>query len=194
MSDEQLAMNNEILNWTICKSCLGRSTKRRKVKKKLKTQYKIACDIFDKSDKKGAAPIPPKGAKYPCETCKGSGLVLSHKPHIISTQKFPTIAIIGGGIGGVALARSDRFVRSRMPGWLFHWAAMGVETHGSLWSRKTPHQIATTNGALRFLWNLSRCHLTDSVQSLWMDGRNGRDAKATVPDCWIDRPWLSLWL
>ena len=97
-------MSDEILNWTICKSCLGRSTKRRKVKKKLKTQYKIACDIFDKSDKKGAAPIPPKGAKYPCETCKGSGLVLSHKPHIISTQKFPTIAIIGGGIGGVALA------------------------------------------------------------------------------------------
>jgi hypothetical protein len=39
-----------------------------------------------------------------CLNCSGSGLVAAMSPPIPDTENYPHVAIIGGGIGGVALA------------------------------------------------------------------------------------------
>ncbi|GGF28974.1 monooxygenase [Flavobacterium limi] len=60
-------------------------------------------DEFEKSKNQGTAPIPPKGNPYSCPDCSGSGLLAAVSPPA-ANKEFPHIAIIGGGIGGIALA------------------------------------------------------------------------------------------
>ena len=89
--------------WLICKDCDGQGRKRQKLRKKARLKYQRAQDKFEKT-KSGIAPVQPKGQRYACENCKGSGLVSSGVPPMVDIKKYPHIAIIGGGIGGVALA------------------------------------------------------------------------------------------
>ncbi len=52
-------------------------------------------------------PLPPerpKGHSEPCQDCSGTGLVPVPSPAPEDSQTFPHVAIIGGGIGGIALA------------------------------------------------------------------------------------------
>ncbi len=46
---------------------------------------------------------PPTGGVHACPSCKGSGLVPSEHP-VPKDTTYPHVAIIGGGIGGAALA------------------------------------------------------------------------------------------
>ena len=39
-----------------------------------------------------------------CTSCNGTGLQTAAYPPVADTQSYPHVAIIGGGIGGVALA------------------------------------------------------------------------------------------
>lgn len=96
-------MENNQSFCTICLECHGRGRKRHKVRKKLQLLYQIALDQFEKTNGEGVAPVPPKGHLDVCLTCGGSGLQPSAHPPIADTN-YPHIAIIGGGIGGVALA------------------------------------------------------------------------------------------
>ncbi len=91
-------------HWVICKECEGRGKKSRRIRKKNKLLYQKSLEVFNASDKKGVPPTPPRRSLYTCLNCKGSGLITSNSPTVIDNENFPHVAIIGGGIGGVALA------------------------------------------------------------------------------------------
>jgi len=67
---------------TVCKECNGIGKIKQRIRKKL------IQNIILK----------------PCLKCSGSGLTVSENQTVPNTEEFPHIAIIGGGIGGVALA------------------------------------------------------------------------------------------
>ena len=93
-----------MLHWTICSECQGRGRKRRKTTKKLRRRYQNELAEFEKNNCKGEAPIRPKGHQDACKFCGGSGLLSSTKKALIDKENYPHVAIIGGGIGGIALA------------------------------------------------------------------------------------------
>ncbi len=91
-------------NWTVCPECKGHGKKRRRLRKKDRLNYQRALDAFEKSNSEGPAPVRPKGHLYSCINCNGSGLIPSPNPPTPDHDNYPHVAIIGGGIGGVALA------------------------------------------------------------------------------------------
>ncbi|WP_339837242.1 NAD(P)/FAD-dependent oxidoreductase [uncultured Flavobacterium sp.] len=95
---------NKKANWTICPECKGRGKKSQKLKKKVRLNFQKELEAFEKSDKQGIAPIKPKAHLSSCLNCSGSGLILSDNRPIPDSENYPNVAIIGGGIGGVALA------------------------------------------------------------------------------------------
>lgn len=90
-------------NWAFCKACKGQGKKSRRLRKKVRLHYQRELDQF-LSGALAMAPDRPKGHLYPCLDCEGSGLVHSEKALEADEENFPHVAIIGGGIGGVALA------------------------------------------------------------------------------------------
>lgn len=97
-------LENLSASWTICESCKGLGKKSRKLSKKALLRYQIACDVFEKTKKEGIAPIKPKAEQNSCTNCDGSGLISSENIPIPNKENYPHVAIIGAGIGGVALA------------------------------------------------------------------------------------------
>lgn len=95
---------NEGASWTICPECQGRGKKSQRLTKKVRLQYQRELDQFEKTNGEGIAPTRPKAHLYQCLNCSGSGLVPSATPPVIDKENYPHVAIIGGGIGGVALA------------------------------------------------------------------------------------------
>ncbi|MGB0895765.1 MAG: FAD-dependent oxidoreductase [Flavobacteriaceae bacterium] len=97
--------NNDIFTnkWTVCIECKGLGKKRQKVKKKHRREYQLALDAYMQSDKNGQMPIKPKGHLAICKYCKGTGLTSSNE-YPKPDDMYPHVAIIGAGIGGVALA------------------------------------------------------------------------------------------
>jgi 2-polyprenyl-6-methoxyphenol hydroxylase-like FAD-dependent oxidoreductase len=91
-------------HWTICLDCQGRGQKSKRIRKKAKLQYEREVIAFEKNKCIGDAPIKPKGHLDTCQTCEGSGLKVSLNAVNPDNDTYPHIAIIGGGIGGVALA------------------------------------------------------------------------------------------
>ena len=91
-------------SWTICLECQGRGKKSRRLRKKARLLYQIAVEQFEKTNGEGTAPLRPKGHLYSCLNCSGSGLIQSESDPIADKEHYPHVAIIGAGIGGVALA------------------------------------------------------------------------------------------
>lgn len=91
-------------HWTICTECHGRGKKSQRLKKKVRIAYQQALETFEKSDQTGVPPERPLSHPIVCTTCSGSGLQETEHPVIANTEHYPHIAIIGAGIGGVALA------------------------------------------------------------------------------------------
>ena len=102
--EEVKQVENEEASWTICQECKGQGKKSRKLSKKVRLRYQLACVQFEKTKGGGTAPIRPKGHLYSCLNCGGTGLVRSIGPPIADKDNYPHVAIIGGGIGGIALA------------------------------------------------------------------------------------------
>jgi salicylate hydroxylase len=111
------ALKSEENSWTTCSECQGRGKKSKRLRKKVRLQYQRALEAFEQSAGEGAAPVRPKAHLDTCPGCDGSGLVLfdakaladreldQHSGNNKALAKdYPRIAIIGGGIGGVALA------------------------------------------------------------------------------------------
>ncbi|KXJ50738.1 MAG: monooxygenase [Neptuniibacter sp. Phe_28] len=98
-------MENEESSWTVCLECQGRGQRRRRLRKKVRLSYQRALDAFEKTNAEPSmAPVRPKGHLEDCVNCGGSGLLPSAQPPSVDSENYPYVAIIGGGIGGVALA------------------------------------------------------------------------------------------
>lgn len=109
-------MKNKETYWTICPKCQGRGKINKGIRKKVKLRYQRELLQFEKNNGEGIPPVRPKGHLDTCLNCKGSGLVSSATQHLstktldttadntFDIESYPHIAIIGGGIGGVALA------------------------------------------------------------------------------------------
>ncbi len=91
-------------NWGMCLDCHGQGKRHRRLKKKARLRFKEILDEFEKTGNKETAPVRPKGSTYPCPYCEGTGLVPAEKPPTPDAEHLPHVAIIGGGIGGIALA------------------------------------------------------------------------------------------
>ena len=89
---------------SVCLECQGRGKKSQRLRKKARSRYQAALEEFEKMEDEGEPPVRPKGHLYSCSICGGSGLIPSANPPIADTENYPHVAIIGGGIGGVALA------------------------------------------------------------------------------------------
>ena len=82
-------LENSVTSWTVCQNCKGQGKKNRKQPKKSLIQQES---------------IVSKNKQISCKKCLGSGLIASAKFPQIDAENYPNIAIVGGGIGGVALA------------------------------------------------------------------------------------------
>lgn len=95
---------NEKPYWTICPKCYGRGKKNTRVRKKSRVRFQIAMNEFEKAQAEGKDSIRPKVTQYLCDNCTGTGLTAATSCPLPDSKNYPHVAIIGAGIGGVALA------------------------------------------------------------------------------------------
>jgi 2-polyprenyl-6-methoxyphenol hydroxylase-like FAD-dependent oxidoreductase len=165
-------MKKRVTNWTTCK---GRGKKSQRLKKKVRLNYQLAVAEFEKMKGKGPAPIRPKAHLSICTKCAGSGLNPAETPPKVDKENFPHLAIIGGGIGGAALAvaclhrgipftlyeRDNSFdERSQGYGLTLQQASKAIEGLG-IFSLKeglisTRHVVHTTNGKIIGEWGIRK--------------------------------------
>lgn len=91
-------------HWTTCLNCQGRGKKQRRLSNKARRAYQNALDQFEKAGKKDPSPVRPQGHLEACLVCNGCGLLPAEAPPPPDRENLPHLAIVGGGIGGVALA------------------------------------------------------------------------------------------
>lgn len=88
--------------WTICHECQGQGKINRGLSKKAQRLYKTELALYE-NKQSTIAPIRPKAHLHLCTNCCGSGLMQSEN-YLEPDLTKPHVAIIGAGIGGVALA------------------------------------------------------------------------------------------
>jgi len=170
-------------HWTICKECQGQGKKSRRITKKVRLSYQRALEQFEKSDKTGTTPVPPKAHLDSCINCAGSGLVAAVNPPQ-EDNTYPHVAIIGGGIGGVALAvaclhrgipftvyeRDSGFdSRSQGYGLTLQQASKAIEGLG-IFSLEagvisTRHLVHTTDGKVIGEWGMRKWMQSDTKKT-----------------------------
>jgi 2-polyprenyl-6-methoxyphenol hydroxylase-like FAD-dependent oxidoreductase len=162
-------------HWTTCQECQGRGKKSRKLRKKVRLSYQRALAHFEENNNEGTPPVRPKGHLYDCLNCNGTGLVSADAFPVADTSNFPHIAIIGGGIGGVALAiackhrgipftlyeRDSAFdARSQGYGLTLQQASKAIEGLGVINLAKgiisTRHVVHTTEGKEIGEWGIRK--------------------------------------
>lgn len=95
--------NNNNTLWKPCSECKGKGRKRSRVRKKRIVAYEHELFVFKNNGENGTPPTPPIGQFSACLTCDGAGIITAdHFPE--THPNYPHLAIIGGGIGGTALA------------------------------------------------------------------------------------------
>ncbi len=166
---------NEGAGWTICQECQGQGKKSRRLRKKVRLRYQEEFDQYEKSEGEGTAPDRPKRPLYSCLNCSGSGLIPAASRPVADTENYPHVAIIGGGIGGMALAvaclhrgtpftiyeRDSSFdVRSQGYGLTLQQASKAIEGLG-IFSLKegvisTRHVVHTTEGKVIGEWGMRK--------------------------------------
>ncbi|PWH85781.1 FAD-dependent oxidoreductase [Brumimicrobium oceani] len=179
---------NKNIHYTSCPDCQGRGKKRQKLRKKVKLQFLRELEEYEKSNKQGLIPIRPKGHLSSCTNCNGSGLISSEQSPQADKENFPHVAIVGGGIGGVALAvaclhrgipftlfeRDRGFdVRSQGYGLTLQQASKAIEGFG-IFSLKdkvisTRHVVHTTDGRVIGEWGVRK----------WMNSEDKTSSKRT---------------
>ena len=166
-------MTNKQDYWTICPDCQGRGKGTKKLRKKVRLSYQTASHQFKETMGEGTAPVRPKRHLYKCLNCKGSGLVHATSHPIADKENYPHVAIIGAGIGGVALAvaclhrgipftlyeRDSSFDdRSQGYGLTLQQASKAIEALGISSLEKgvfsTRHVVHTTDGKVIGEWGV----------------------------------------
>lgn len=175
---------NSTASWSSCPECQGRGKKSKGLSKKARLRFEVELDQFEKSNGETAGPVPPKGHLYSCLSCNGSGLVPSTTPPIADKENYPHIAIIGGGIGGVALAvaclhrgipftlyeRDSNFdARSQGYGLTLQQASKAIEGLGISSLEEgvisTKHLVHTTDGTVIGEWGVRKWLQSDTQKS-----------------------------
>lgn len=170
------------LKYKGCPDCKGRGKKSRRIRKKVRLTYQRELEAYQLSNQKGKAPTPPKGHLSPCETCKGTGLLISNTFPVPDTATYPHIAIIGGGIGGTALAvaclhrgipftlyeRDINFdARSQGYGLTLQQASKAIEAFGISNLEEgvvsTRHVVHTIDGKIIGEWGMRKWMQTDDT-------------------------------
>lgn len=139
----------------------------------MKLSYQAALLQFAQHG--GTAPEQPKGHLSACPNCHGSGLIAADHPPVADTEHYPNVAIIGGGIGGVALAvaclhrgipftlyerDSDFSARSQGYGLTLQQASKAIEGLGIVSLDKgvvsTRHVVHSTDGTILGEWGMRK--------------------------------------
>ena len=167
--------------WTTCQECQGRGKKSRRLSKKVRLDYQMAFEEFEKTKGNGTAPVRPKANLYKCLNCNGSGLIQSLSYPVPDKENYPHVAIIGAGIGGVALAvaclhrgipftlyeRDNNFsARSQGYGLTLQQASKAIEGLG-IFSLKdgvvsTRHLVHTPEGKVVGEWGIRKWLQSDA--------------------------------
>ncbi len=174
-------MEKEDTYWTICSECQGRGKRNGKPRKKVRLRYKTEFDDFEKTNNAGTPPVRPNGHLCTCVNCSGSGLVRADNPPAVDKENYPQVAIIGAGIGGVALAvaclhrgipftlyeRDSSFdARSQGYGLTLQQASKAIEGLGILTLEKglisTRHVVHTTEGKVIGDWGFRKRVASDA--------------------------------
>lgn len=95
--------------WTVCPGCHGEGNISRQPSKKARIRYQRALFAAEKRNASDL-PTPPVAHVDDCAHCRGSGLKESTGEPLLNTSSsnHPRVAIIGGGLGGLALAVACR--------------------------------------------------------------------------------------
>lgn len=96
-------MSTKKTSFTVCTECNGSGKKKGRVKNRFRLRYEAELEKFLKNNNEGIEPIRPQAHSYTCENCLGLGIITSEN-FPIRNDNFPHVAIIGAGIGGIALA------------------------------------------------------------------------------------------
>ncbi len=174
-------MENTKIYWTLCLECKGRGKKSKGLSKKVRNKYLLELDIFNKNNQDKPAPTPPKGHLYACSHCSGSGLIKTLHPVKADKENYPHVAIIGGGIGGVALAvaclhrgipftifeRDNNFeARSQGYGLTLQQASKAIEGLGIISLNEgvvsTRHVVHTIDGTVIGEWGVRKWIQSDA--------------------------------
>lgn len=91
-------------HWQVCTVCQGKGKMLQGPSKKKRRQFRKLMDTFTMNKGEGSAPTIPQAHLDICTDCSGSGLTMTQNEVQPDPQTYPTIAIVGGGIGGVAFA------------------------------------------------------------------------------------------
>lgn len=177
-------MKSEKTSWTICPECQGQGKKKQRISKKVKLQYQRALEQFEKTNSEGTAPVRPKPHLYQCLNCNGSGLISADSYPVPDKDNYPHVAIIGGGIGGTALAvaclhrgipftlyeRDSHFdARSQGYGLTLQQASKAIEGFGIFSLNEgvvsTRHLVHTTEGKVIGEWGVRKWIPSDTKTS-----------------------------
>ncbi|MFQ3340975.1 MAG: 2-polyprenyl-6-methoxyphenol hydroxylase-like FAD-dependent oxidoreductase [Flavobacteriaceae bacterium] len=178
-------MKEEKSSWIVCAECKGHGKKRRRLHKDNRLRFNEALSQFEKRKGEGSPPVRPKGHQYACKTCKGSGLIVSKNPPVANKEQYPHLAIIGGGIAGIALAvaclhrnipftlyeRDANFEeRSQGYGLTLQQASKAIEGFGLFTLDEgvvsTRHVVHTPEGKVIGEWGMRKWMQTMEVTSL----------------------------
>ncbi len=88
--------------WHPCPACKSTGRRKQKISKKVRLDYRLALKKFDNGEV-STRPSVPTVHYNSCKKCNGSGIQPSDVP-CAPNNEWPTVAIIGAGIGGIALA------------------------------------------------------------------------------------------
>jgi 2-polyprenyl-6-methoxyphenol hydroxylase-like FAD-dependent oxidoreductase len=162
-------------SWVICPECKGRGKKSQRLSKKVKLRYQTELDQFEKTNGEGKTPVRPKAHLYLCLNCSGSGLIPSLSSPVADKENYPHVAIIGGGIGGVALAvaclhrripftlyerDTNFYARSQGYGLTLQQASKAIEELGIFSLQEgvisTRHIVHTTEGKVIGEWGIRK--------------------------------------
>jgi 2-polyprenyl-6-methoxyphenol hydroxylase-like FAD-dependent oxidoreductase len=171
-------VGNEKNSWAACPECHGRGKRSRRLRKKVRLNYQKTLAEFELSNGEGVEPVRPKGHLESCTSCAGSGLIAAENSPVADDENYPHVAIVGGGIGGVALAvaclhrgipftlyeRDDGFdARSQGYGLTLQQASKAIEGFGVFSLSKgvvsTRHLVHTPEGKVVGEWGMRK----------WMD-------------------------
>jgi salicylate hydroxylase len=173
-------VENKKSYWTICPKCSGRGKKYLRLRKEARLRFQKAMVEFEKNKAEGKPSVRPKITQYLCDHCSGSGLIPSDSQPKADLENYPHVAIIGAGIGGLALAvaclhrgipftiyERDSSFESRAQGYglTLQQASNAIKGLG-IFSLKekgnsTRHVVHTTDGKEIVEWGM-RTHLNTS--------------------------------